>query len=256
MKRVRYALAAKHRSDTFGSRGREDNFMGVFKNIRHSAAVTVCVVAMSIGLATAAQASTAGPSATGRPASLALSGGLRAVRVPGSRTAVNSPDLPPLWTYKGTWVFENVLDAYAITIQTSNSDGKLANHLYMWDYYGNTTQQWYAYEYYSLDDYLFVSAYNGLCINVSGVSGKSGTQLIVYSCAAQAGGPGGEPKNEVFNSYAGKNFDGVAGTVFLPSYDSDLAIGIGNNFPGNGAWVIVYTTNYSNYEENWASFLL
>jgi hypothetical protein len=59
MNRARYALAAKHRPDTFRIRRREDNFMGVFKNIRRGAAVTVCGVAMSIGLATAAQASTA-----------------------------------------------------------------------------------------------------------------------------------------------------------------------------------------------------
>jgi hypothetical protein len=37
--------------------------VGVFKNIRHGVAVTVCGVAMSIGLATAVQASTA-PAAT------------------------------------------------------------------------------------------------------------------------------------------------------------------------------------------------
>jgi hypothetical protein len=37
--------------------------VGVLENIRHGAAVTVCGVAMSIGLATAAQASTA-PAAT------------------------------------------------------------------------------------------------------------------------------------------------------------------------------------------------
>jgi hypothetical protein len=59
MNRARYALAAKHCSDTFRIRRREDSFMGVFNNIRHGAAVTGCVVAMSIGLATAAQASTA-----------------------------------------------------------------------------------------------------------------------------------------------------------------------------------------------------
>jgi hypothetical protein len=57
--RARSALAAKHRSDTFRIRRREDSFMGVFKNIRHGAAVTVCVGAMSLGLAAAAQASTA-----------------------------------------------------------------------------------------------------------------------------------------------------------------------------------------------------
>jgi hypothetical protein len=230
--------------------------MGVLKNIRHSAAVTVCAVAMSVGLATAAQASPASPPATGRPASLALSGGLRAVRVPGSPAAARSPDLPPLWTYKGTWIFDNVLYSDAITLQPSNSSGRLANHLYMWAYNDWSTQKWYAYEYYSLDDYLFVSAYNGLCINVPRVSTTSGTQLIVYSCAAESGGPGGEPKNEVFNAYAGKSFGGVAGTVFLPSYDSDLALGIGSGFPGNGPWVIVYSKNYSNYEENWASFNL
>jgi hypothetical protein len=59
MNRARFALAAKHRSDTFRIRRREDNFVGVFKNIRHGAAVTVCVGAMSIGLSAAAQASTA-----------------------------------------------------------------------------------------------------------------------------------------------------------------------------------------------------
>jgi hypothetical protein len=58
MNRARYALAAKHRSDTFRIRRREDSFMRVFKNIRHGAAVTMCVVAMSTGLAAAAQAST------------------------------------------------------------------------------------------------------------------------------------------------------------------------------------------------------
>jgi hypothetical protein len=68
MNRARYALAAKHRSDTFRIRRREDNFMGVFNNIRHGAAVTVCVVAMSIGSAAAAQASTAHAAPAANPA--------------------------------------------------------------------------------------------------------------------------------------------------------------------------------------------
>ena len=46
--------------------------MGTFTKIRHAAAVMVCAVAMFTGLAAAAQASTAGPPATGRPAPLAL----------------------------------------------------------------------------------------------------------------------------------------------------------------------------------------
>jgi hypothetical protein len=186
--------------------------------------------------------------AAGRSAPLALPGGLRAVAVPGSRTAVNSPKLPPLWTYKGTWVVKNVANRYVITLQTNNSSGRLANHLYMWAYHGGLTQKWRLYEYYTLDDYLFESAYNGLCISIPGASGHSGVQLIVHSCAASPGphpGPGHEPKYEVFSSYRGD----CRGAVFLPSYDYDLAIGIVSLSPG--ARVLTVARNYSNCKENW-----
>jgi hypothetical protein len=217
--------------------------MSILKSSRRSAAITLCVAAMSLGLATAAQASAAGPPATRRPAPAVLSGGLRAVRVPRSRNAVNDPDFSSPWEYDESVLLENIkVGTYAVTINTSN------NHLHMWDYYGNTTQIWDVYQYAGGGEYLFVSEYDGLCINVPKVSTSSGVQLIVYSCSG--GTIAGVPKNEVFDGSVGSA--SPSGTVFTLEYDYDLAIDIGNNFPGNGAWVITYGTNYSNYEENWA----
>lgn len=60
--------------------------MGTFTKIRHAAAVMVCAVAMSTGLAAAAQASTAGPPATGRPAPLALTADAATPSYPANQT--------------------------------------------------------------------------------------------------------------------------------------------------------------------------
>jgi hypothetical protein len=218
-----------------------------FKEIQRGAAVTLCATAMSIGLATAAHASTTGPPTTGRPASLAPLGGLRAVQAPRVHKAINAPSLPSGWQFVNSIYFLNVTYDYAISVQPTTSDGRTKNDLYMWAFGRDNTQTWDVYQYLSSNAYLFVSAYNGLCINVPGVTTTSGTQLIVYSCAAQAGGPGGEPKNEVFQEVVGN----VHGDVLLPSYDFNLAVGIGSGFPSNGPWVIIYSRNYSNYEENW-----
>jgi hypothetical protein len=212
-------------------------------------ATTAAAAALTVPAAIPAAAATATQSPgheTSGPASPTLSG-MRAVPVPGKQAAVHALSLPNGWKFDSSIILENVDYSDAMTIQTSDSDGKLTNHLYMWNFYGNTTQYWDAYQYLTSDNYLFVSEYNGLCINVPGVSTQS-TQLIVYSCAGQSGGPGGEPKNEVFNEYVGND----GGAVLELSYDHNMAVGIGSGFPSNGPWVITYPTNYSNYEENWA----
>jgi hypothetical protein len=220
--------------------------MGVIRRIRYVTAVMVCVAAISLSLATASQASTAGPSATGRSATPALPGGLRVVKVPRSRAAAH-PGLATGWEYQYSAFLINPKYDYALTLQPSSSSGRLENHLYMWALNNWNTQEWAIYSYYNTNATIFVSAYNGLCINVPGVSTTSGTQLIAYTCTASAEGPGGEAKNEVFQLGNGS----AGGAVFLLSYDYNLAISIGSNFPGNGAWVIIYGTNYYNAEENW-----
>lgn len=62
--------------------------MGTFTKIRHAAAVMVCAVAMFTGLAAAAQASTAGPPATGRPAPLALTADAATTSYPADQKGV------------------------------------------------------------------------------------------------------------------------------------------------------------------------
>ena len=222
--------------------------MGILKNIRHNAAVTVCVAAMSIGLAAAAQASTAGPAATGRPASLALPGGLQVVSVPGSRAAADSPSFPAGWVYNGLVQLANWNNySYVISVQPSNSSGRVANRLYMWANSDATTQYFYVWAHTEADSnvLVFQSEYNGDCINVPGVSTHS-TQLIVYPCQGGSGNISGIAENEVFDRYGL-----LDAQSFTLSYDSSLALAIGSNFPGNGAWVISYGTNYSNPNEQW-----
>jgi hypothetical protein len=214
-------------------------------------ATTAAAAALTVPAAIPASAASAlqlpGYGTSARSASLALPGGLRAVRVPRSRTAAKAPDFSFPWEYDESTLLENSQDSYDITLQPSSYSGRLANHLYMWANNDWNTQIWDVYQYNGGGIYLFVSEYNGLCINVPGVS-TSSVQLIVYSCSG--GSVAGVPKNEVFDGYTGSS--SPKGTVFTPSYDYDLAIGIGSNFPGNGAWVITYGRNFSNYEENWA----
>jgi hypothetical protein len=226
--------------------------MGVIRNIRHIAAVTVCVAAMSLGLATASQASTAGLQATGRPAALALPGGLRAVPVKGSRAAADSPSLPAGWVNEGGFALANETNqGYVITDQPTNSDGRSANHLYMWADNGWSTQIFDDEYNSSTNMNVFVSQYDGAdggvaygCINFPGATPDQGIQLIVYSC-----GVTGQYSNEEFKAnYACSNNSCQAYSV---AYNSDLAIAIGSNFPGNGAWVITYDLNLSNPNEIW-----
>ena len=73
--------------------------MGVFKNIRHGAAVTVGVVAMSIGLATAAQASTAPAATAANPTNQT---GLVHSCTTHGEAGVYSTDGGQHWDYPGT----------------------------------------------------------------------------------------------------------------------------------------------------------
>src|SRR5580700_6549931 len=162
-----------------------------------TAAAAALTVPVAIPAAAASAPKLAGHQTSGRPASLNLAGGVRAVPVPGSRKPAVTPDgLPNGWKYVNSIYFLNVDYDYALTLQPTSSSGRLANHLYMWAFNDWNTQTWEVYEYITSNNYVFVSEDNGLCINVPGVSTTSGTQLIVYSCS-------GAPKNEVFNEYFG-----------------------------------------------------
>ena len=112
--------------------------MGVFKNIRHGAAVTVCVGVMSLGLAAAAQASTphAAPAAypsyqTGTVHSCTLN-------LYGS---VYSPNSGQTWYFSGS-TGSNTL-AYQFGVVYSNQTGLHANVVthnygYSWQYDPNS----------------------------------------------------------------------------------------------------------------------
>jgi hypothetical protein len=73
--------------------------MGVFKNIRHGAAVTVCGVAMSIGLATAAQASAAPAVTAANPTNQT---GIVHSCTTNGKAGVYSYDGGETWDYSGT----------------------------------------------------------------------------------------------------------------------------------------------------------
>jgi hypothetical protein len=77
---------------------KEDNFMGVFKNIRHGAAVAVCIAAMSTGLATAAQASTAHAA---KPAYPSRQNGT-VYSCTGAHAPVETTDGGDIWYYTGS----------------------------------------------------------------------------------------------------------------------------------------------------------
>ena len=199
---------------------------------------------LSVSAASSASAVTApqvsGHEAAGRSAPLALAGGLRAVPVQGAglQAAAPSPNLPPGWHYDGPVRLANSrYPKYVITVQAANSNGRRANRLYMWANNGRNTQVFYQWSYRSTYIRVYASKYNGKCISIPGASRTPGTQLIVYSCI-------GLPTNERFQSWK-------AGYL-TPIYNRYLALAIGSGFPGNGAWVITYGLNPSNWKEKWS----
>jgi hypothetical protein len=106
--------------------------MGVFKNIRHGAAVAVCVTAMSIGLGTAAQASTAHAA---KPAYPARQNGT-VYSCTGASAHVTTTNGGQTWLYTGSGpagtpyqygqVYSSTTKLYA-WVQTYNGG-------YKWDY--------------------------------------------------------------------------------------------------------------------------
>jgi len=182
------------------------------------------------------------------PQRLILPGGLRVKPGNGRLTPHSMPNAPNITDYGWVYIVNYSQDTFAITDNQNNTGGRLANHLYMWTNNGWSTQKWELLYDSSNYTYIFKSLYDGHdggvahgCINVPRVSTDPGTQLIVYSCS-------GYPQNERF--HAGNGCNGYCKILRL-YYDDSLAIDIGNNFPGNGAWVITYGYNANNWEEQW-----
>jgi hypothetical protein len=173
---------------------------------------------------------------------LMLPGGLLVKPVTGSLSPHSMPNTPrAIIDYGWVYIVNYSQDTFAITVQPNNANGRLANHLYMWTNNGYTTQKFELLFDDSNSTYIFKSLYNSKCINVPGYSTTSGTQMIVYSCS-------GYPSNERF--YGGDGCNGFCKILGL-YYDDSLAISIGNNFPGDGAWVIIYANNALNWKDQW-----
>lgn len=171
---------------------------------------------------------------------LRLAGGLCAVPATGSRRAHLAQPASCV-TDQGPVILVSLADtAYAITDQPTTANGRLANHLYMWANNNWSTQK-FDLLFNSCNGTLqFRSDYNSNdCINVPGASRSSGVQLIIWPC--------GNYPNELFVAA----IDDFSADNLLLSYDENLSVAIGSNFPGNGAFVITYGTSYSNSKEGW-----
>jgi hypothetical protein len=121
----------------------------------------------------------------------------------------------------------------------------------MWSINPNdwTTQIWTVWFDNSNKTYVFQSTYNGAsggsayaCINVTGWATTSGVQLIVYDCS-------GIPNNERFSLPTAPMTNGLADWM-RANYSPNPWVVIGNNFPGDGAWVITWT-RIPGYQGNW-----
>lgn len=171
---------------------------------------------------------------------LRLAGGLCAVPAAGSRQG-RRVSAASCVTDEGPVILVSQADtAYAITDQPTTASGRLANHLYMW-VNNNWSTQKFDFWFNSCNNTIkFQSDYNtNDCINVPGASRSSGVQLIIYPCGNYA--------NELFVA----SVDDFSADNFLLSYDENLSVAIGSNFPGNGAFVITYGTSYANSKEGW-----
>jgi hypothetical protein len=200
------------------------------------AALSAAVAAAALALPATAQASISTPAKVCAANAITLPGGLCGVRVAGARSAAE-PDLSGLEDIGTANIINSSHLGYGITDQPTTSDGRQANHLYMWTISAAnwSTQRWTIWLDKSAGTYTFQSAYGGAsgglaygCINVPEFTKKSGVQLIVYSCS-------GVPDNERFFASSGTS------SSLQANYSPYPLIGIGSNFPGNGAWVISWT---------------
>jgi hypothetical protein len=183
------------------------------------------------------------------PQGLILPGGLRAKPANGSLSPHRMPNAPQsIIDYGPVYIVNASQDTFAITVQPWDSNGRLANHLYMWTNSNYNTQQFDELYDTSNRTYIWKSVYNGLCINVPQSTSSSGIQLIVYSC-------NGYPANERFSLSPGPiNGCNTFCHLLEASYNTSVSIAIGNGFPvptGNGAWVITYGSNNQNWKEQW-----
>lgn len=182
------------------------------------------------------------------PQRLILPGGLRVKPGNGRLSPHSMPNALNITDYGWVYIVNYSQDTYAITDNQKNTGGRLANHLYMWVNNGWSTQKWELLYDSSNSTYIFKSLYDGHdggvahgCINVPGESRNQGTQLIVYSCS-------GYPNNERFNNFTYCN--GYCHNLSL-HYDGNLCLDIGNNFPGDGAWVITYGCRSADWKQQW-----
>ena len=213
-----------------------------------SAAAAAAAAAAALALPATAQASISTPAKTCAANAITLPGGLCGVRVAGARSAAE-PNLPGFVNVGTVQIVNSSHLGYGITDQPTTSDGRQANHLYMWTISAAnwSTQRWTVWEDTSAGTYTFQSAYGGAsggvaygCINVPRFTKSSGVQLIVYSCS-------GVPNNERFFSSGG------TASSLQANYSPYPLIGIGSNFPGNGAWVITWT-NAKNSNTLWSLY--
>jgi hypothetical protein len=114
--------------------------------------------------------------------------------------------------------------SYVMTVQPSNSDGRLKNHVYMWEDHNWSTQRWDEGYDSTRGVYWFKSQYNGYCLNVPGYSRSTGVQLIVYPC--------GNDNNERFVKTYWVDIHAWEISVY---YDQALDL-FGR--AGNGRWVM------------------
>jgi hypothetical protein len=122
----------------FRIHGSEDNFMGVFQNIRHGVAVTICAAAMSTSVATAAQAST---THAARPAYPPTQYGEVHSCVTNLDASVKSTNGGETWSYTGAG--GQVGQAYQYGVVLSRTTGLQANVVthnggYNWSYAANS----------------------------------------------------------------------------------------------------------------------
>lgn len=175
---------------------------------------------------------------------IVLHGGFCAVPVHGSlrawaRTQITAPDKSTFSVYIVN-PYNN--GDYVMTVQPTNSGGRRANNVYMWENFNYTTQRWTMGYDSTRQTYWFQSQYDGsggglshACLNVPGSTRNTNVGLIVYQC----GNYNNERFNLVYDSLSGHDAIVPYYTVVTPP---NLCIGVGSGYPPHdGSTVITWT---------------